>query len=188
MKKVTVFHALLLSAMFLLPQAAFADKKEEAMGIVKTFATTLKGELEAAMKAGGPVKAIEVCSEKAPAIASELSRASGGFVRRVSLKLRNPSDMPDSWERAVLEYFDQQAAGGADLVKLGKGEMVTEGGQKYFRFMKAIPTAEVCLTCHGATLAPEVASALDKKYPHDVARGYRAGMVRGAFSVKLPMK
>jgi len=171
----------------LLPQGASANKKDEAVGIVKQFAGSLKGELQAAMKSGGPTKAIQVCSEKAPSIAADLSRKSGGLVRRVSLKVRNPSDIPDAWEREVLEEFDRQAKAGADLTKLAKGEMVTEGGQKYFRLMKAIPTAKLCLTCHGTEINAAVKKELDDKYPHDVARGYTEGMVRGAFTVKLPV-
>ena len=176
-----------LTLVGLAPAISMADKKEESVALVKKFATSLQGELQAAMKSGGPVKAIGVCSEKAPAIAAQLSRESGGLVRRVSLKVRNPMDIPDAWERAVLVDFDQQVKGGADAAKLGKGEMVTEGDQKYFRFMKAIPTAELCLTCHGAKINPAVEKTIKANYPHDVARGYEVGMVRGAFSIKLPV-
>ena len=178
------FFLLLVS---LVPSIAMADKKAESVAIVKKFASTLQGELQAAMKSGGPVKAIGVCSEKAPAIAAQLSRESGGLVRRVSLKVRNPMDIPDAWERDVLADFDKQVSGGEKAEKLAKGEMVTEGGQKYFRFMKAIPTAELCLTCHGAKVNPAVEKSIKTSYPHDVARGYEVGMVRGAFSIKLPV-
>lgn len=44
---------------------------------VKDFMGTLQGELQAAMKAGGPTNAIEVCNKKAPAIAQEVSKAKG---------------------------------------------------------------------------------------------------------------
>ena len=49
--------------------------------------------------------------------------------------------------------------------------------------MKAIPTGEVCLACHGKDINPDVASALDAAYPQDQARGYALGDIRGAFSV-----
>jgi len=43
----------------------------------------------------------------------------------------------------------------------------------------------LCLVCHGEQIDPAVEAALAGRYPHHVAWGYRAGMVRGAFSVKM---
>jgi hypothetical protein len=54
--------------------------------------------------------------------------------------------------------------------------------------MKAIPTGAVCLACHGQTLAPEIQEALDTDYPHDRARGYELGQIRGAFSITWPAR
>jgi hypothetical protein len=53
--------------------------------------------------------------------------------------------------------------------------------------MKAIPTGEVCLACHGSDITPEVAAAIDERYPDDMARGYSLGDVRGAFSLSKPL-
>ena len=61
---------------------------DQAKALIKEFAATLKGELEAAMKSGGPTKAIGVCKDRAPAIAADLSARSGWEVGRVSLKAR----------------------------------------------------------------------------------------------------
>jgi hypothetical protein len=54
--------------------------------------------------------------------------------------------------------------------------------------MKAIPTGEVCLKCHGTQIAPEVSQVLASLYPEDRATGYKEGDIRGAFVVirKLP--
>jgi hypothetical protein len=52
--------------------------------------------------------------------------------------------------------------------------------------MRAIPTDAVCLTCHGATLAPELAAAIRRDYPDDAATGFSQGQLRGAFSVIWP--
>ena len=49
----------------------------EAKAIVKEFFTDLKGELQGAIKEGGPVSAIAVCQKRAPAIAQELSEKTG---------------------------------------------------------------------------------------------------------------
>jgi hypothetical protein len=49
--------------------------------------------------------------------------------------------------------------------------------------MSAIPTKKICLECHGANLAPEVAARLDALYPEDRARGFKIGDIRGAFTL-----
>jgi hypothetical protein len=161
---------------------------DEAKALIKTFAGTLKGELEAAMKSGGPVQAIAVCKERAPAIAADISAKSGWKVGRTSLKTRNQAqNAPDAWERAVLARFDQRHAAGEPADTLAFAEVVESDGTRQFRFMKAIPTGEVCLACHGTAIAAPVAAALDQAYPGDQARGYKLGDVRGAFSLAKPL-
>lgn len=156
----------------------------EGKGLIKQFATELKGELKAAMKAGGPVNAISVCKDKAPAIAERLSQESGWQVARTSLKTRNPANVPDTWERGVLERFEAKKVAGADPKQLAFAKTVEVDGRKSFRLMKAIPTAPVCLACHGGdTVKPEVAAKLATEYPDDKARGFKVGDIRGAFTL-----
>jgi hypothetical protein len=61
-------------------------------------------------------------------------------------------------------------------------------GQKTFRFMAAIPTAEVCTTCHGVNISAEVIDLLHQYYPADLAKGYSVGDIRGAFTVSKVME
>ncbi|HYN76178.1 MAG TPA: DUF3365 domain-containing protein [Lamprocystis sp. (in: g-proteobacteria)] len=161
---------------------------DQAKVLMKEFAETLKGELEAAMKSGGPTAAVVVCKDRAPAIAAGVSARSGWEVGRVSLKPRNPKlDTPDAWEKAVLTRFDERKATGEAVDTMAFAEVVQGEQGKQFRFMKAIPTGEVCLACHGSAITPEVAAALDQAYPGDPARGYALGDVRGAFSLAKPI-
>lgn len=160
----------------------------EAKGIVKEFFTSLKGELQGAIKTGGPVSAISICQERAPAIAKALSDKTGWEVGRTSLKLRNPElNSPDAWERAVLMEFEKRALAGEDVKTMAYSETVNTGQGQRYRFMKAIPTGEVCLLCHGANISPDIAEAIDQAYPQDQAKGYAAGDVRGAFTLSKPM-
>lgn len=160
----------------------------EAKGIVKQFAGQLKGELQGAMKAGGPVRAIEVCNKKAPAIAHSLSEQTGWRVGRTSLKLRNSGNAPDDWERQVLEQFETDKAAGKDVKTLVHSAVVEHEGTRTFRFMKAIPTGKVCLNCHGGdTVKPEVEARLAELYPNDRARGFAQGDIRGAFTLSKPL-
>jgi len=167
------------------PHPAAANQLlDQARELTREFAGTLKGELEAAMKAGGPTKAIGMCKERAPAIAADLSARSGWEIGRVSLKIRNPQlDTPDAWERQVLTRFDERKAAGEPVDTMAFAEVVTTDGTRKFRFMKAIPTGDVCLACHGTNITPEVAAALDAAYPQDQARGFAVGDIRGAFSL-----
>ena len=165
-------------ALALIP-AAHGDESallEKSRQLTADYATQLQAALQQSMSAGGPVAAIGVCAELAPQIASDLSRASGAKVRRTSLRFRNPSNAPDAWEARALErlettntseIFEPDAFGGA-------------------RYVKAIPTAAICLACHGESLAPEIESELATAYPHDRARGFNPGDLRGAFSIYWP--
>jgi hypothetical protein len=117
-------------------------------------------------------------------MAEASSKAMGLKVGRTALKVRNPANAPDAFETRVLEDFVAKIAAGGDPAKLEHAETVTENGQKLFRYMKAIPTAAVpCLTCHGSDLAPDLKAEIDKLYPSDQATGFKAGDLRGAFTV-----
>jgi len=174
-------------------QASYAAKPAdenaaEAKTIVKSYFTSLKGELQAAIKSGGPTKAIGVCKDRAPAIAEDLSRQTGWSVGRTSLKLRNAAlNQPDEWERQVLMNFDKRKLAGEDPVKMAFSEVVKTGQGNQYRFMKAIPTAPLCLVCHGSNIAPDVQASLRQNYPNDMATGYEAGDIRGAFTLSKPL-
>lgn len=154
---------------------------------VKQFATELKSQLQTAMKEGGPVNAIGVCHSVAPAIAKQRSAEFGGEVGRTSLKYRNPQNQPDTWEQGVLKQFERQRQSGKSPAQLEHYEIIESNGQSRFRYMKAIPTEEVCLNCHGQDIKPPVADKLDALYPQDKARGYSKGEIRGAFTIEKPL-
>jgi hypothetical protein len=116
-------------------------------------------------------------------ISEQISAQKGMALSRVSLKNRNPDNAPNDWQEAVLLNFEAQKAGGKDVSKLGWSEMVTTENGREFRFMKAIPTGGVCLSCHGATLSPDVVQKLAELYPGDKATGFSEGDIRGAFVV-----
>ena len=166
-----------------------AARADTSRTTVKTFAQTLQGELKAAIEAGGPPNAISVCHIRAPAIASELSAMQGWTVGRTSAKARNPENRPDAWEAKVLADFEMRKAAGEDPSKLEFFEVVTQGDEQQFRYMKAIviPENAPCLACHGTDIAPAVAEKLQMLYPDDPATGYKAGDIRGAFTIIQPL-
>lgn len=157
---------------------------EQGREIIKEFFGNLKGELTKAMQEGGPVHAIGVCNAVAPGLAHEASTRHGWEVGRTSLKLRNAGNAPDGWEKAVLEKFEARKAAGEDPQNIAYSEVVEENGQKYFRMMKAIPTADLCVKCHGSNIEAPVKARIDALYPNDQAVGYNVGDLRGAFTLK----
>jgi len=156
---------------------------EQSRDIIKTFSTRLQAALQQAMADGGPVNAIDVCKVKAPAIAAELS-TDGWVVRRTSLKVRNPLNSPDNFERKVLKDFADKKASGWAIENLAYYKMQEYGDASEFRYMKAIPTQAICLTCHGEDIPADVRQKLNTAYPDDQARGYQEGDIRGAFSLR----
>lgn len=163
--------------------AGAPGEQVRARNAVADFAAALKTELSAAMQAGGPLNAIEVCNTRAPAIAEAVSLDSGMQLARVSLRNRNPGNAPNEWQSAVLDDFAARAAAGEPLDGLSWQETAVSDGRREYRFMQAIPTASLCLACHGETIAPPVAEKIAKLYPEDRASGFREGDLRGAFVV-----
>ena len=167
-----------------------ASREQAARDAVEALMTQLGRELKAGMEAGGPTEAINVCVERAPEITARISRERGWRVTRVSDRYRNPLlGMPDAWERETLSLFRERHDEGGSYKGMHRGEIVEQGGERYYRYMQAIPVQGLCMACHGPreSLSAELRGKLDARYPHDRATGYQVGDLRGAFSVKQPL-
>jgi cytochrome c553 len=167
------------------------EREQAAREASQAFLQELGGALKQQVEKGGPASAVPVCSEIAPGIASKLSRAHGWQVKRVGTRVRNPMiGTPDVWEQKVLAQFAKRAARGEKFDNMTYSEVVKEPNGQYFRFAKAIGVQPQCVGCHGAKdqLAPQVADTLARDYPHDQATGYKPGELRGAVSIKQPVK
>ena len=174
-------YALTLEPM---PVSAPPELVVEANAITQRFIGTLLPTLQLAIASGGPEHAIEVCAVQAPQIAQQLSENTGWNVRRVSLKARNSSAAtPDAWEIMALNMFDERQRGGQQGVNINVAEIVG----REFRYMQAQAAAPLCLTCHGTDIAPDVRSALEQRYPDDMATGYFQGQIRGAITLRKDM-
>ncbi len=77
-----------------------------------------------------------------------------------SLKLINPDNTPDAFEKASLEIFQQE----------GDERYLYEeiDGKSYFRYMAPLLISDACLNCHGF-------------------QGYKAGDIRGGISISFPV-
>lgn len=160
--------------------------QQTAQSAIQAFSGELKSALLTAMKQGGPVEAISVCQQVAPALAAQLSAKYDLNIGRTSLKVRNPDNRPDAWETAVLNNFEYRLKSGEAVNKITFTEKVTGQDNTQWRMMKAIPTGKLCLTCHGEKIAEPVQAQLNKLYAEDQATGFKLGDIRGAFSVSTP--
>lgn len=161
----------------------------EARQVAQSVPPRLLAVLQEEIARGGPEGAVQVCRDKAPALAREASEKSGWAIRRVSLRNRNPRAVPDAWERAALDDFDRRAAVKEPSGSLERADVVVENGQPMRRYIRALPTIDLCLQCHGTAerVSPAVKARLQNLYPDDRAVGYQAGEIRGAITLKRPL-
>ncbi len=76
-----------------------------------------------------------------------------------SLRLKNPNNTPDEWERQSLVSFEKG--------KSEETEVTEKDGRHFYRFMRPLFVEESCLNCHRE-------------------QGYKVGEIRGGISVTLP--
>ena len=151
------------------------EQRRKATGARDALFASLFAELSAAMREGGPVNAIGVCAERAPAIAETVSAERGVKIGRTAHRTRNPDNTPPIWAELILDDLPTQPVYLADRSgRLGA--------------ILPIMTASACTQCHGEAdaLAPGVAGALAERDPHDRATGFAEGDLRGWFWVEVP--
>lgn len=139
-----------------------------------------KKSLKAALVAGleeGPVAAISACRVEAPKLAEQAS-IDGVKIGRASRKLRNPSNAPKPWMQATLEVYETDPE--------RREPAVVAIDKNTIGYVEPIFIQPLCVTCHGAELAPDLQTTLDELYPTDQATGYAAGDFRGVFWAELP--
>lgn len=175
------------------PPAATAAAADVALDRAKAaamaFSGQLRSRLQSAMAEGGPTAAVEVCHTEAPQIATAVMAEHGVRMGRVAApgRNRNPAQAADDWKLTTLEAFQQavnEGAAAGEQVAVMR-EHLPEGVA--LRMMRGIATEPVCLTCHGAEVAPEVRQTILARYPDDGATGFAVGDLRGALWVEVPV-
>ena len=165
---------------------ALRAARELALRIIEETRELMQVEV----RARGPAGALQQCSQIALGLAKQHEKE-GWRVRRVSVKYRNPADAPDAYEARALDEFAALKAKGELQVDTERAEVVTEEGRQHLRYMKPIVMGSpVCLSCHGGPeeIPPDVKAELQRLYPDDKATGYRVADLRGAVSVKIPLR
>jgi len=170
-----------------LEEAKLAMHEERARMASQTLGVALMGELAGALAEGPPEEAVDVCARVAQEISRRVSRENGVSVRRTALRVRNPANAPDAWERAHLERWE--AAGNAAVLAPVDEVVETPTGRE-LRWLGPIVLQDLCTTCHGdpEAMPDALRATIAEHYPEDAAVGFAPGDLRGAFSVRVPLE
>jgi hypothetical protein len=150
------------------------------------FMKDLKSILIKQMQTGGVLQAVSVCSDTAQVLTNNFGVGRGIYIKRVSLKNRNPNNFPDEFEKRVLNQFELLHQNNELNNETEFVEIVSEGDYNYLRYLKPIIVQAECINCHGSQteMMPEVRNLIAQNYPNDKAVGYKTGDLRGAVSIK----
>lgn len=177
------------------PAAPPAGISPELVQSTRGMAGELTGQLGQTLKAKlaseGPVAAVSVCKEVAPAIAQSLSEQHAARVGRVGTRARNAATgVPNDWQKAALADFETRLSAGENPAEIEHWSVADTGsGQRELRYAKAIVMQPLCVTCHGKAddIPAPLAEKIRAEYPNDQATGYPVGKLRGAVVVVRPL-
>lgn len=148
-------------------------QKEKAIAAKTQLFETLLKELMQAMIQPPLGNAIQVCKERAPLVAAEVSKDTGVRIGRTSFKLRNQSNQPPEWAKPFVEKQTSDEV----YVALPENELGA---------LIPIRLQNTCLMCHGKQISNDLKAVIVSHYPEDQATGFEEGDLRGYFWVEVP--
>ncbi len=166
---------------------AHAEATVEASRLTRELMESLGSRLKSTLEAGDAGAALEVCATLAQDLTGAVAPRAAVVVRRTTLQPRNPRNLADEFERRWLELVAESTAEQPALIY---SEVVPGDAGSVYRQLTPIYLQPLCLVCHGvpAQIDPQVREALARKYPTDLATGYREGQLRGAVSISIPLE
>lgn len=153
----------------------------DAPRIAQKLKMSLMGELQKKIKSTSVTEAIEFCHSNVVPIAKE---AAGVDLKsysfgRTSDKIRNPSNVAQSWHLPYLDKFKHIKA--SDKKAVPVVHTFPDGKRAYLEPLFVQP---MCLNCHGSAISKAVQEKITSLYPNDQATGFKAGQFRGFIWVK----
>lgn len=158
-----------------------AEARARGAKLIGELKRSLVTEVTKAMGQGLPT-AIATCHTQAPVLTAAVARE-GATIGRATRKPRNPSNAATGWQADALSHFEGVVAAGKPLAGQTFARRLPGGRTAY---AEPLVIQELCVTCHGTTLAPEVQTEIAARYPNDRATGYVVGDLRGIAWVELP--
>ena len=109
--------------------------------------------------------------------AMEIAAKEGLKIRHAAVKNRNPDNAASDEEMSFHALFEKGAA-----EEVWDETMINE--VRYKRYVGPIFVEPACLACHGEK--EKRPAFVKKKYPEDLAHGFKAGDLRGIIEVMIP--
>jgi hypothetical protein len=159
--------------------STLTDVMKKGQASTKLLMQTLGKNMKMHMKQGGPMEALDFCSQEAYNLTERVNKKlpKGVSVKRVSLLTRNPVNTPSDDEALVLKHLQQLQNSKKPLPK----QIVEKVDANTYKFYKPlIIDKAVCLTCHGDVKNEKLKAEILNRYPEDKAMGYKMGDIRGA--------
>jgi len=156
------------------------EGKNASSKLLKTLGKNMKKN----MKAGGPMKALDFCSNEAYALTEKVNTTlpKNVSVKRISTNYRSPANKPSTDELKVLKTFEDMKENNIVL----PNKLVQKVDEHTYKFYKPLTIQkQVCLKCHGDIKDVELRREIEKRYPLDKATGYKMGDLRGAVVVTI---
>lgn len=169
------------------PAAAEIRRLGEAM--IQRAGNNLISEVNRVISTKGPEAGIEelhLKQLKLPAGVPGQPRVTA--LKRTSLKVRNPANLPDNADLAALMTIQSALADGDTPPKVLVQQLAAEGAEPAeWRVYRPIVMATTCLVCHGpvGALEPGIKTKLERLYPGDKATDYSANEWRGVMRVSI---
>jgi len=153
-----------------------------------TLKKNLVKKLSKAIEEHGLIYATEFCKGEALPLTNgvESQFSYEPDLKRTSLKVRNPQNAPDKYEKQALDYYQKKFMD--ETIFLSSYiQKITEKEASWFYYYEPLVINSLCLNCHGdqGKLDSDLAEVLNELYPEDQALGYKEGDFRGLIRVKL---
>lgn len=162
--------------------------KIRASALADTAQKLLGGTLMKTIQQDGIVEAISYCNVVAYPLIDSIATAQGLYIKRVSLRTRNPQDVPDAYETSLLEAYEYALEKGVQPTE----EIRFSDDKKQVLYSRPIMISNaMCLNCHGtigAEILPQVHDKINALYPADNATGHKLGDLRGMWSIKMSVQ
>ncbi|WP_304546252.1 Tll0287-like domain-containing protein [Sulfurimonas microaerophilic] len=155
------------------------DVTQKGETSTKLLLQTLGNNMKMHMKHGGAMEALDFCTQEAQNLTGDVNKKlpEGVSVRRITLKTRNPMNMPTDDEAKVLEDLQKKQNSDKALPK----HIIKQVGKDTYKFYKPLViTNPVCLKCHGDIQDDKLKTEISNRYPEDKAIHYKMGDLRGA--------
>lgn len=158
----------------------------EGTRIANKAAALLGGEVTRAMSLGVST-AIEYCNVQAYPLLDSLSKADNVYIKRTSLRLRNPNNLPSESEYNMLTLFEGALENGQPDYRIVRPRVADEGDHWAF-YAPIFIKNPVCLNCHGkvgSEIAQKDYDLIKELYPQDQATDFAMGDLRGMWSIQF---